>query len=143
MSRAVGSSLRSGAAYRFRFERAGYLTQIFNLAVKPYEARLLFDVALVPEAGVLSVASDTAGVTLLLDDAASYLAGGAERGYRGLPQLGAETRDLVLDPGEYRLTARHGALSRTVAVTVAAERTTKVQISLDRRSNELLVRQQP
>ncbi len=139
----VEAGLRSGSAYRFRFDRLGYLPQIYNLLVRPNETRLVLDVALVPVAGTLSIVSETGGVTLLLDDAASYVSGGNERSYQALPALGAETRDLVLDSGEYRLTARRGASSETIAVSVAPNRTTRVRVSLDRASRALVLRTEP
>ena len=139
----VEAGLRSGSAYRFRFERLGYLPQIYNLLVRPNEIRLSLDVALVPVAGTLSIVSETGGLTLLLDDAATYVSGGNERSYETLPALGAETRDLVLDPGEYRLTARRGASSETIAVSVASNRTTRVRVSLDRARRALVLRTEP
>lgn len=139
----VISSLHSGSAYRFLFERPGYAAQIYNLLVRPYETRLVLNVALAPAAGTLSVSSDAAGVQLLLDDSASYLAGGPDRGWRAIPALGAGTCDLVLDPGEYRLTARRGSLARTIAVVVSSDRTTRVSVAFDRKANELLMSVQP
>jgi serine/threonine-protein kinase len=139
----VASTLRSGSAYRFLFERPGYTSQVYNLLVRPYESRLFLDVELSPAAGILSVTSDTAGLEILLNDSARYLAGGSDRGYRDLDSLTAGTRDLVLDPGEYRLTVRRGSRSRTIPVVISSDRTTRVSVGLDRRKNELTVTAQP
>ena len=95
----VVASLRSGSAYRILFERPGYVSQVYNLLVRPYETRLSLDVALAPAAGTLSVSSDTAGIEILLNDSSSYLAGGADRGTRRLEPLAAGTRDLAARPG--------------------------------------------
>ncbi len=139
----VASTLRSGAAYRFLFERPGYTAQAYNLLVRPYETRLFLDVELSPAAGTLSVSSDTAGLEMLLDDSATYLAGGSERGYRKLAPLAAGARDLALDPGEYRLTIRRGSHTRTIPVVISSERTTRVSVAFDRRKNDLAVSVQP
>jgi eukaryotic-like serine/threonine-protein kinase len=96
----------SGGTYRFRVERDGYYPQLYSLVIKAYQSALHLDVRLVPQPGMLAVRSRASGVTLLLDGSDYYLAGGKDGKYDRLAPLDIGTRQILLGPGDYRLTVR-------------------------------------
>jgi serine/threonine-protein kinase len=139
-NRRVANSLTTGAGYRFKFERAGYYPQTFNLGIKPYQPLLQLQVQLIPYPGKLTVNSDADGLQILLDDSQVYLSGGRDRIYQSLEPLEAGTRELILDPGEYLLTVkRDDQLSRSLAVTVLSDKTVRVNVRYDKPAKNLEV----
>jgi serine/threonine protein kinase len=139
-NRRSANSLTTGAGYRFKFERAGYYPQTFNLGIKPYQPLLQLQVQLIPHPGTLKISSDAEGLQILLDDSPAYLSGGRDRIYQALEPLEAGTRELILDPGEYLLTVkRDDRLSRSLPVTVLSDRTVQVNVRYDKSSKVLEV----
>jgi eukaryotic-like serine/threonine-protein kinase len=126
------AELRSGTAYQLRFERQGYQPQVYALLLRPNESRLTLDVALVPMPGMLSIVSRPRGVALSLDQPA------ADRSGR---KIGDGETDLALEPGDYRLIARRWGQSASLALTIAAERTTRATVALE--GQTLALRVQP
>lgn len=139
-NRRITNSLTTGASYRFKFERAGYYPQTFNLGIKPYQPLLQLQVHLIPYPGTLKISSDAEGLQILLDDSPDYLSGGRDRIYQTLEPLEAGTRELILDPGEYLLTVkRNDQLSRSLPVTVLSDRTVQINVHYDKSSKVLEV----
>ncbi len=139
-NRRITNSLTTGASYRFKFERAGYYPQTFNLGIKPYQPLLQLQVHLIPYPGTLKISSDAEGLQILLDDSPDYLSGGRDRIYQTLEPLEAGTRELILDPGEYLLTVkRNDQLSRSLPVTVLSDKTVQINVHYDKSSKVLEV----
>jgi len=137
-NRRIATSLTTGASYRFKFERAGYYPQTFNLGIKPYQPLLQLQVQLIPYPGKLTVNSDADGLQILLDDSQAYLSGGRDRIYRALEPLEAGTLELFLDPGEYLLTVkRDDRLSRSLPVTVLSDKTVQINVRYDKSAKNL------
>jgi hypothetical protein len=137
-NRRIATSLTTGAGYRFKFERAGYYPQTFNLGIKPYQPLLQLQVQLIPYPGKLTVNSDADGLQILLDDSQAYLSGGRDRIYRALEPLQAGTLELLLDPGEYLLTVkRDDRLSRSLPVTVLSDKTVQINVRYDKSAKNL------
>jgi len=138
-------ALTTGASYRFRFERAGYYSQAYNLLIEPYQSSLTLEVALVPVPGTLQIVSNAGGLELRLDGSQQYLSPGAQatgpdRSYAQLPSLATGSQEILLDPGEYLLTVRRDdSLSRSVTVTVDSGSVSWVQVDYDRAGNRLEV----
>ena len=135
--------LSSGGAYRFRFERSGYHSQQYGLAIEPYQSLLKLEVGLIPLPGTLRIVSNAEGLKLLLGGSQQYLAaspqpGARERSYAPLPPLTVGAQDLSLDPGEYLLTVRRDdSLSRSIPVKVDSGSVSWVQVDYDRPRNRL------
>jgi eukaryotic-like serine/threonine-protein kinase len=121
------AELRSGTAYQLRVERPGYQPQVYNLLIRPTESRLSLDVALAPMPGMLSIVSRPRGVTLSLDRPEP----GRPAAGRSARRIGDGETDLALEPGDYRLTARRWGQTASLALTVAAERTTRATVALE------------
>jgi hypothetical protein len=139
-NRRIANSLTTGTSYRFKFERAGYYPQTFNLGIKPYQPLLQLRVHLIPYPGTLKINSDAEGLQILLDDSPAYLSGSKDRIYQTLEPLEAGTQELILDPGEYLLTVkRTDQLSRSLPVTVLSEKTVQVNVRYDKSSKVLEV----
>ena len=139
-NRRIANSLTTGASYRFKFERAGYYPQTFNLGIKPYQPLLQLQVHLIPYPGTLKISSDADGLQILLDDSSAYQSGGRDRIYQDLESLEAGARELILDPGEYLLTVkRDDQLSRSLPVTVLSEKTVQVNVHYDKSAKVLEV----
>ena len=139
-NRRIAGSLSTGAGYRFKFERTGYYPQTFNLGIKPYQPLLQLQAHLIPYPGTLTINSDADGLRILLDDSPAYLSGGRDRIYQTLEPLEAETRELILDPGEYLLTVkRNDQLSRSLPVTILSEKNVRVNVRYDKSAKVLEV----
>ncbi len=137
-NRRVAESLRTGTSYRFRVDKEGYYPQTFNLLIKPYQTLLQVDVSLIPHPGRLLISCDGRGLEVLLNESQTYLSGGRERLYQYLEPLEAETRELVLDPGEYLLTIkRNERLTRSLSVPVVSDATVQVNVRYDRSAKTL------
>jgi len=139
-NRRIANSLTTGASYRFKFERAGYYPQTFNLGIKHYQPLLQLQVHLIPYPGTLTINSDADGLRILLDDSPAYLSGGRDRIYQTLEPLEAGIRELILDPGDYLLTVkRDDQLSRSLPVTVLSDKTVQVNVRYDKSAKVLEV----
>jgi serine/threonine protein kinase len=128
----LAQRLTTGASYRFRFERSGYYPQSFNLLIKPYQTLLQLHAQLVPRPGTLRIVSDAQKLSFLLNDTQTYTSGGLDRRSIKIEPLRAETRELVLDPGEYLVTvAASDELSRSLTVPVPSEAVVVVNVYYD------------
>ena len=96
----------SEGSYRFRFEKEGYYPQVYSLVVKPYQTVLNLDVRLVPQPGTLTLVSHAAGAELLLNGSEYYLRGGKDGKFEKLAPLDTGNQQILLSPGDYRLTVR-------------------------------------
>jgi eukaryotic-like serine/threonine-protein kinase len=123
----------SGASYRFRFEKEGYYAQTYSLIVKPYQTLLNFVVGLVPEPGTLLLHSSAPGAELLLNGSDYYLSGGRDGRFQKLAPLGTESsRQLDLNPGDYRLTVRRApAIEKTVSFHLGPHASVSVNVVFD------------
>ncbi len=128
----LAQRLTTGASYRFRFERSGYYPQSFNLLIKPYQTLLQLQAQLVPRPGTLRIVSESQKLSFLLNDSQTYTSGGLDRKSIKIEPLRAETRELVLDPGEYLVTvAANDELSRSLTVPVPSEGVVVVNVYYD------------
>ena len=105
-SSAAPEDFTSGGSYRFRIEKEGYYPQVYSLVVKAYQTALHLDVRLVPQPGMIAVRSRAPGAMLLLNGSEYYLGGGRGGKFEKLAPLETGNRQILLSPGDYRLTVR-------------------------------------
>jgi serine/threonine protein kinase len=132
--------LFSGATYRFVVSMQGYYPQTYNLIVKPYQTVVNLQASLVPHPGTLVLRSSTDGVSLQLNGSDFYSTGGMKPEYKKLEPLGVENRRLAVQPGQYTMTARRFASSRTLTFHVDPDASLEIDFSLDNGSLNAMVK---
>ena len=94
----------SGITYRFVFAAPGYLERSVNLLPSPGSDSYVLSVGMVEEPGRLLLSSDRPFRRPALNGESRYRHGGKEGGFRRLPVLSDDPKELLLLPGEYILT---------------------------------------
>lgn len=130
--------LTSGGSYKFRVEREGYYPQVYSLVVKSYQTELHVDARLVPRPGMLAVRSRAPGAKLLLNGSEYYLAGGKDGTYEKLASLETGNRQILLGPGDYRLTVRRPPdQEKSVSFRLTPMGTVSVSVDFDEKQGVL------
>ena len=96
--------LNTGRYYDFTFNEPGYGQRTVRAWLESGIAEYNITANLLPEPAILSLSSSVLFKKPKLQGEYLYRNGGAEGGYRRIPLLRKESRELVLSPGEYRLT---------------------------------------
>jgi hypothetical protein len=133
----LASDLRSGNAYRFRFDHEGYYPADYWLTVEPFQSRLRIDASLIPYAGALDLSANTDGVTITLNGSESYRNWSRTPSPARTPRIGRKASLLLLAPGTYSLRAQSGSLQAADTLRVLPLKRLTLKIVADRQSGKL------
>ena len=95
--------LNTGRYYDFTFGVPGYVSRTVRAWLESGISDYSIEVSLMPEPAVLSLSSSLLFRKPEIQGESFYRYGGEEGGYRRIPFLGKDLKDLLLLPGEYRL----------------------------------------
>jgi serine/threonine-protein kinase len=135
----IREELTSGSVYRFRFEADGFFPEEYALEVERFQTELSVEAEMVPYPAAVELRGDTAGVELRIDGSRRYLRGGRDGGIEQAPVLTAEPRELLLTPGEHRLTFTRGSASSSVTTELRPRERTTFELSYDDEEEALAV----
>ena len=134
--------LVSGKKYTFRYAAPLYYPKTVRVFVDRDVDSAVVDVSLVKEPGSLAIASDTAGLSLLLDNRKESYLGINRKEFVVFGNTLKGTREFALPEGVYVLTVKKdGRLLQNQQFSVRAGRTTELAVSYDSRGKTIRIQQ--
>ncbi|MFH0974778.1 MAG: serine/threonine-protein kinase [Spirochaetota bacterium] len=128
--------LITGTTHRFQFKKDGYYPGFRKVYVEPNQTVLNMDIDLAPIPGELIVKSNYTSMDVLLNNSSYYISGGNYRKYMKIEKNKNENR-LLLAPGDYFVTVKKSALTKTIKAIVESNKTIQVMIDYSKDKDSL------
>lgn len=129
--------LNTGRFYDFTFNVSGYESRKVRAWLESGISDYTIEVSLLPEPAVLSLSSELVFKKPKLQGEGYYRFGGSEGGFRRTPFLAKDSKELVLLPGEYRLSC--GSREKSAEIELNLEPGNVLSYRLERSEDKKLV----
>ncbi|MFO8063263.1 MAG: serine/threonine-protein kinase [Spirochaetota bacterium] len=131
--------LQSGSVHRFRVETEGFFTEEYALRVEPYQTDLRVEAELTPYPAAVDIESNTGEIDMRIGGQERYFRGGRGGGLEPVPEIEEGRTELVLPPGEHRLTFRQNGASQTVTMRLDRLDRRTLRVSYDEENERISV----
>ena len=131
--------LATGAVHRFRFEADGFYPEEYALRVEPYQTELLVEADLTPYPAAVRIEGAGEEMRFRVGGNERYLRGGRNGRLTPVPELSGEPVELLLMPGEHRLTFGRDGATATVTVDLRPLERQTLSISYDEEAESVSV----